>query len=159
MTRLLQHGVVLAFCAITTAAFLYTMTRITLPFIPSPLIYWGYSMMAPYQGDVPWNNDLYVEGQLPDGTWEEVSLDPYLPHGFGERNVRKFFRVYGHAGSKSKRPLYTAYFLQILDRERARGKSYSSLRVYWDTWDRSNGGFDFLHTPLFTKREFITQVQ
>ena len=157
--RTLQHTVIVFFLLVTFAAFVYTMTRITLPGIPKVFTYWSYSMMAPYQGDVSWNADLYIEGELPDGTWEQVTLDRYMPHGFGERNVRKFFRMYGFNGDRSKRPMYAAYLLQVLDRERERGKPYKSLRAYFDQWDRSPAGFEFLHLPLFTSRQFITQVQ
>lgn len=116
-------------------------------------------MMAPYQGDTSWNADFVYEGQLPDGSWEAIDLDRYMPYEFGERNVRKFLRVYSRYGNLEHRRKFTEFALQVLDRERVRGMSYSAVRVFFDQWDRSPAGYDYLRTPLFTRRELVTEAR
>ena len=158
MFRSLQHTIIAVYLLVTLSAFTYTMTRHVLPGIPVSLTLWSYGMMAPYQTDASWNGDVYVEGQFADGSWEEVSLDRYLPHGFGEKNVRKLLSAYGDVGDEARTPFFKKYLSQVLEREQKRGKLYVSLRMYEDTWDRSNGGYAFLRQPLFMTRTFITQI-
>ena len=150
----LQQIIVIVYLAVTAAAFVFTMTRISL--LPLWVTRWSYGMMAPYQGYVSWNDDFLYEGLRPDGEWERIDIDRYLPHGFGERNVRKSLRVYAEADRRRK---FTEFALSLLAHERARGRDYRAVRVFFDHWDRSPAGFEFLHTPLFTEREPLTNVQ
>jgi hypothetical protein len=156
--RLLQHAVILLYLTVTFGAFFFTMTKHEFPFLPYPVIHWSYGMMAPYQGDTDWNADLRAEG-LKDGSWERIDLNPYFPFGHGEKNVRMFLRIYLGRGLNGQRDKYTELALQILDRERERGKEYASVRLYFDTWWRSPDGFEALRLPGFTESEFLTQVQ
>lgn len=158
LRRFLQHAVVLGYLGITLSAFVFTMTKVPFP-LPLSVIRWSYGMMAPYQGDVSWNADFLYEGQLPDGTWENIGIDAYMPYGFGERNVRKFLRVYELLGKQERRKKFNEFALQLLDHERERGKPYTAMRVLFDQWDRSPAGYEYLHMPLFTKRELVTQIQ
>ncbi|NOS67414.1 MAG: hypothetical protein HOO67_03570 [Candidatus Peribacteraceae bacterium] len=154
LRRILQNTVVFVYLTVTAAAMVYTMSRISL--LPRLMIRWSYGMMAPYQGDTAWNGDFLYEGQLPDGTWERIDIDAYMPFGFGERNARKFLRVYDDETRRTKYPQFASL---LLERERAKGRDYQAVRVYFDMWDRSPAGFEFLHTPLFTKRKLLTEVQ
>lgn len=156
--RVLCHLAILGYLLFTFAGFTLTMTKLLIP-LPYFFVQWSYGMMAPYQGDTPWNGDLVVEGQLPDGTTQIVSLDPYMPYLFGEANARRFLRIYRPLGWEVQRWKFTEFGLMLLDRERAAGRPYTVLHLYFDRWPRSNGGFEFLHQPLFTEREFITDVR
>lgn len=148
MKKLLQHGVVLGYLTITAGAFVFTMTKLEPP-LPDQLVRWSYGMMAPYQGDTSWNADFVYEGRLPDGSWETIDVDPYMPYGFGERNVRKFLRVYARFGLPMQRRKFTEFGQQLLDRERARGRQYSAVRIFFESWPRSPAGYGHLRTPLF----------
>lgn len=157
--RRLLHTIVFLYLTITLLAFFFTMTRWPAFLGKIDAVYWSYGMMAPYQGDTSWNADLVAEGQLPDGSWEEISFDPYMPYGFPEQNVRKFLRVYKRMRTGMQKQKFTELALQLLDKERERGKQYAAVRFFFDRWDRSPAGYEFLHTPLFTEREFVTEVQ
>ena len=157
--KLLQRAVVIAYLMITAGAFVFTMTKLEPP-LPEDVLRWSYGMMAPYQGDTSWNADFVYEGQLPDGSWEAIDVDPYMPYGFGERNVRKFLRVYEREGLPMQRRKFTEFGQLLLDRERARGKQYSELRVFFESWPRSPISYDALRTPLFrTAHDLVTIAQ
>jgi hypothetical protein len=122
-------------------------------------MYWSYGMMAPYQGDTDWNGDVLAEGQLPDGTWHVVSLDPYLPYGSGEKNVRKFLRTYQKLGPLGHREKFTQWALLLLGHERAQGRNYQAIRFTFEKWPRSTGGFEFLRRSPFVEKQYITEVR
>jgi hypothetical protein len=155
-SRTVQQLVLFFYLTVTTAGFIFTMTRLEIPLIPKLLVWWSYGMMAPYQGDRPWNGDFLYEGQLADGSWVPIDITPYMPYEFGERNVRKHLKIYKGELRVSK---FTEFALMLLDRERARGTPYRSVRITYEQWPRSNGGYDFLRVPTFMTRSFITQVQ
>lgn len=156
--RVILHAVVLSYLFVTAGAFVFTMTKWHPP-IPASILRWSYGMMAPYQGDTGWNADFVYEGRLADGTWETIDLDAYLPYGFGERNVRKFLRVYKRDGDAEHRRKFAEYALLLWDHERARGKEYTAVRMFFETWPRSPAGYSFLRLPAFTTRELIRTVQ
>lgn len=153
--RTLQHAVLWGYVVITAGAFVLTMTKHEPP-LPYALVHWSYGMMAPYQGDTSWNADFVYEGRLPDGSWEKIDLDSYLPYGFGERNVRKFLRVYKRLGPDGHRRMFRQYAIGLLEKERTKGKQYDAVRVFFDQWPRSPAGYSFLYLPAFTTRELIT---
>jgi hypothetical protein len=155
--RVLLHAALYGYLLITAGAFVLTMSKMEPP-LPYALVHWSYGMMAPYQGDTDWSADFVYEGKLPNGTWEKIDVDSYLPYGFGERNVRKFMRVYSRLGPDGHRRMFRQYALLLLERERARGKQYSSIRVFFDTWPRSPAGYSFLYLPAFTTRELVTTL-
>ncbi|TSD00329.1 MAG: hypothetical protein Greene101449_199 [Candidatus Peregrinibacteria bacterium Greene1014_49] len=158
LRRFLTHGLILGYLAITASALLFTFTKVVFPF-PSIFIRWSYGMIAPYQRDVPWNFDVSYEGQLPDGEWQPINIHPYMPYQFAEQKVREFLLPYLHQGELTRRQKFTELALQILDHERARGIPYTAVRVFYEQWDRSPGGHEFLHLPAFTHRALLTQVQ
>ena len=151
--RLVQHSIVFGYLAITFGAFVYTMSRIEI--LPKWVTRWSYGMMAPYQGDTPWNADFVYEGRLPGGAWKRIDIDAYMPYGFGERNARKFFRVYDDAARRGK---FAGFALLLLDRERAHGRPYEAVRITYEQWDRSPAGYEFLRLPAFTMRQLLTEV-
>lgn len=156
--RILLHAIILGYLVVTAGAFAFSMTKRTV--LPYRVIHWSYGMMAPYQGDTTWNADLRAVAELPDGTRERVDIDQYLPFGFGERNVRKFLRFYAKRGVAGQRAKFTEFAEQLLRRERARGKQYTSLDLTFERWPRSPIGFEALRLPHFLlQNEFVTHVQ
>lgn len=155
--RFFQHLVVLAYLSITAGALFFTLFKIEFPF-PEWVTHWSYGMMAPYQGDTSWSADFIYEGQRADGTWEVINLDPYMPYGFGERNVRKFLRVYQILGEEVQEAKFREFATLLRERERAKGRDYQSIRGFFDQWERSPAGYEYLHTPLFTTRTFVIQI-
>ena len=154
----LQQAVLLIYLAVTAGALIFTFTKVAFPF-PEAVTHWSYGMIAPYQGDTSWNADFIYEGQLPNGSWEVINIDPYMPYIFGEKNARKFLRVYQRYGNLEHRRKFGEFALLVLDHEREQGKSYQAIRVWFDQWDRSPAGYEYLHTPEFTKRELVTTVR
>ncbi len=155
--RFIQQTIVIVYLAVTAGALTYTMARIRI--LPRWATRWSYGMMAPYQGDNSWSADVVYEGERPDGTRRSIDLDPYMPYIFGEQNQRKFLVAFRTPDGELQRRKVTEFALLLLDRERARGNEYRTIRVYFEQWDRSPAGYEFLHTPVFTAREFLTQVQ
>ena len=157
LKRISQHIVVIVFLILTLTALILTMTKLLV--LPLSIVRWSYGMMAPYQGDTYFSADFVYEGRLPDGSWEVITIDPYMPYEFGETNVRKFLRIYQDRGTEGQRKKFTDFALILLERERARGTPYTAVRIWFEQWDRSSGGYEFLRTPLFTKRELVTIAQ
>jgi hypothetical protein len=157
---LLRHAFLLLYLFVTVSAFLYTftITALRVPGIPYLVLRWAYGMMAPYQGDNEWNRALLVEARLPDGTWTPVDISRYMPYGFGERNAREFFRVFEPKGDAYKKQKIGEFASQILAKERARGMPYAALRVSFEDWPRSPGGFEHLRHDPFIDRTFLIQV-
>ena len=157
MRRFLQRAVLLAYLSVTASALIFTIFKIEFPF-PAWVTHWSYGMMAPYQGDTSWNADFVYQGQTKDGKWHPIDLDFYMPYGFGERNTRKFLRVYQTLSEAVQESKFRQFAQLILDHEREHGRPYVSIRGYFDQWNRSPAGYEFLHTPLFTTRTFVIQV-
>lgn len=160
LRRILQIVALLVFLTVTIAGFVFTMTRVYVPLIPRRLIHFSYGMMAPYQGDVPWNADLGAEGQRADGSWVDVDLDPYYPFEFGEKNVRMHMRSFKAFGDEVRREKFSELAEQLLAHERERGRPYQALRLSWYLWPRSPAGFTFLrHEPFFLERGVLAEVR
>ncbi len=155
--RFLQHLVLIAYLSVTFSALVFTIFKIEFVF-PAWVTHWSYGMMAPYQGDTSWNADFIYEGKLADGTWHVINLDPYMPYGFGERNVRKFLRVYQTLSDAVQEAKFREFATLILHHEQEHGRPYVAIRGFYDQWDRSPAGYEFLHTPLFTTRTLVIQV-
>lgn len=150
--------VILAYLCVTAFAFLYTMIRVRPPAMLWPMVRFSYGMMAPYQGDTETNEDLVLEGQLPDGRWEIIALESYFPFGFGEANVRTYLRSFKARGRDILRAKYAELGWQILMRERDHGRMYTTVRLLWQEWPRSPAGFGFLRRAPFVETFVITQV-
>lgn len=153
----LLQAVVIGYLAWTACAFVLTMTKIQL--LPMGILRWSYGMMAPYQGDTPWNADFAYEGRLPSGTWETIDIDHYFPQQQGERNVRKFIRTYQAEGPAAHTEKFTEFAQILLGHERDRGKQYDAVRIWYEEWPRSPAGYQALHLSTFTTRQFVTQVE
>ncbi len=136
-----------------------TMTKTWPPFLPRALVHWSYGMMAPYQGDTSWNADFRYEGLLNNGKWETIDLARYMPYGFGERNVRKFLRIYQTLDTDGQRSKFNLFAQQVLALERKRGIPYQAVRVTYEQWPRSPAGYEYLHLPAFTTYLPITEVR
>jgi hypothetical protein len=152
-----QKSAVVLYVLVTACAFVLTMTKI--PLLPIPIVRWSYGMMAPYQGDADWNADFLYEGRLPDGSWATIDADRYYPQQFGERNVRKFLRMYQALGPREHVRKFTELALLLLNHEHKRGQPFTAVRISYEEWPRSPAGYWFLHQPAFVTRTLITQVQ
>jgi hypothetical protein len=158
LTRIFRHAILAGYLAVTGAALVFTLTGLRAD-LGWPLVHWSYGMMAPYQSDSEWNEDYRAEGLSADGRWEEVSLDRYLPVGFGEQVTRRHLASFLAEGIARQREKYTEQARILLMHERAGGKNYQALRVWFDLWPKSPAGYDFHRREPFLKRELVTQVQ
>jgi hypothetical protein len=157
---ILRHVLLGAYLYVTLAAFLFafTINTVRLPGIPYRVLLWAYGMMAPYQGDDEWNGALRVEARGPDSAWQTIDIARYMPYGFGERNAREFFRVFEVGGEDAQKEKVTEFARQLLEREQARGMPYRAIRISFEKWPRSPGGFEQLRLEPFIQRTFLTQV-
>lgn len=150
----------MTYLLITGAAFMYTMSRLHIPFLPWPLVYASFMLIAPYQGDVSWNGDWVAEGQLPDGAWIPVPLNTYFPTSRGEASVRIALRSFERKESSDL--LYAKYrelALLLLEREQIKGNVFEHMRLTYRTWPRSPEGYDVLYKePFLLRSEIVTLV-
>ncbi|MBI3336631.1 hypothetical protein HYZ98_03650 [Candidatus Peregrinibacteria bacterium] len=157
---LFASAILITYLLITGAAFLYTIGRFRIPLLPWPLIHVSYTLMAPYQGDVPWNGVFIAEGELPDGRWTPIPLESYFPFIRGEASVRMAL----HSFQKEDSPafLYAKYrelALKLLEQERTKGNIFDHIRIIYRTWPRSPEGYRTLYKePFFLRNELVTLV-
>ena len=142
--RAVQRVILLCYLAITGAAFVYTMTRVTL--LPWPLIRFSYATMAPYQTYSRENEAVWAEAQGGDGQWRKVDLSPYYPEGFGEANLRTYFLPDHWSETEKNEPVlrrdYAALAAQLLRVLQAKGEQVTAVRLWLDEWPLSPGGFE-----------------
>ncbi len=140
---------------VTCSAFLVTVFRIpALP--PYAIVEYSYGMMAPYQSPGTENQQLLIEGQKSDGTWEAIDLAPYYPVLFGERNVREFYAMYYHEEYPSEPfDVRSHYAQKLFELEKAKGHAYTALRFYWEQWPYKVGPFDAGNIPGLTKKTLL----
>ena len=151
---ILLNSILLAYLAITLAGFLFTMFRVRLP-LPWILIRWSYNMMAPYQGDTDFNEELVAEGLAANDVWARIDLSPYLPFGDGERNVRMYLRSFRKSEDELALGAYQELAKQLFAREKDQGKAWMAVRLTWEEWPRSPEGFDALRKEPHLVRTFI----
>lgn len=165
LRRLLQEGIVAGFLLITLSGFMRTMTGRGLPLVPGILTSLSYGAMAPYQGHTSINAGLAAEGQTPDGHWTVIDLRSYYPFAKGRQDVRMFeigFRKRAERVAPAEfeaflRKKFAVLASRLLLQERERGKPYTAVRIFWETWPLSSMGHDALHDSTALVRTFITQ--
>lgn len=156
----MQHSIIALYLFVTGAAFLYTMTRIWTPIIPRQILLFSYGMMAPYQRDSEWNYDVVAEGQLADGSWEQIDLKAYYPYEPGEGVIRRQLTTYQKLLSKELRQRrFTDLAIMLLDRERAKGKPYVGVRLWSHKWGRSPAGYEYLRRPPMLMTDLLADVR
>ena len=151
-TRLFQHALILLFLLLTVAGFAYTMFRAQIPGLPWGIVRHHYNMMAPFQNYATTNRELMAFGRLPDGEWEQIDLSRYYPYSRGERRIRVALNTVPYGSEpfwNTARALY--------ERETKQGKSYTAVRMVWETWDKSPFGYEFNRRFSSDDRSFIAQ--
>lgn len=159
LRRLGPHLVVAMFLLVSAGGLVGTMFhRFTkIPWL-RPAVAFSYGMMAPYQGDVAWNNDFIAQGRVGEGEWQPIDLQRYYPQIFGEANAMQFMRSFGD--DVYRWPAYMEFARQLKVREAQRGNAYDEVRLIWRQWPRSPGGFYFLaQEPFFTTEREVARVQ
>jgi len=154
----LQQLVVVVFIAMTLSGMTYTLFRVKMPGVPRSLRQFSYGMMAPYQTYRTHNEQLTAEGKMPDGTWEIINMDEYLPFVTGERGMRSYlltFRVQGDTVLDQK---YTEFAMQIDRLESVRGRDWEAIRLSIQVWPMSPAGFEYLRHDPFIESEFLVQI-
>ena len=151
LRHILPHLVIALYIAISAMGLWGTMFhRITAYPWLRPVVFFSYGMMAPYQGDVPWNSDFIAEGRRGEA-WERIDLTPYYPQIFGEANAVKFMRSFAAGGRRLQ--AYIDVATQLKEREEQQGRAYEEVRLVWRSWPRSPAGFYALALPHFYLEE------
>lgn len=116
----------------------------------------SYAMMAPYQGYERLNAGLSAEGQITEGEWQPINLDPYFPVIRGESHMRQFFMIYEGSGTTLEQQMATRTAEKLLQLERDRGHSYTAIRLWWNQWEPSPAGYDHQPDKQLYRRPLIT---
>lgn len=154
----LQQLVVIMFIAMTVSGMSYTLFRYKLPGVPRSLRQFSYGMMAPYQTYRTHNEELTALGLTPDGTWEIINMDEYLPFVQGERAMRSYLLTFRAQGDEILYKKYTE-FAQIIQRlESERGRKWEDIKLTIQVWPMSPAGFEYLRHDPFIESEFLVQL-
>jgi len=116
-----------------------------------PFVTHFYAMMAPFQSYTTTNAELVAEG-LRSGRWERIDLTQYLPHSRGEIAIRTRMSSFN-----DKSPVYLEMAKKLQSMESANGRTYSSVRLVWEKWPKSQYGFYDGHTDTDTTRSSVVQ--
>ncbi len=147
--RTLQHLVIVVYIAATASAFSYTLFRYKMPGVPDKLRRWSYGMMAPYQTYRTSNEMLTAEGLRSDGTWEDISLDEYLPFLRGERGMRSYLLTFWAQGEEVLAQKYKELADVTKRLESDRGRQWEDVRLTLEKWPMSPAGYEYLrHEPF-----------
>ncbi|OGJ60701.1 hypothetical protein A3C37_00710 [Candidatus Peribacteria bacterium RIFCSPHIGHO2_02_FULL_53_20] len=135
---------------VTANALVYTVFRKSL--LPTPVLRYFYGMMAPYQGYSTYNFELVAGGKTEEGAWEMIDLLPYFPGSTGERTFREFLLSRRAQGEEETRKGYEQLAGQLRRTEAEHGRSYTEIRLSFDTWPMARDGYEALRLPAFTRR-------
>ncbi len=156
-TRAFQWIILIGFVAITGAAFVFTMTRITL--LPWHVIALSYGMMAPYQSTTPYNFAMVAETVMEDGTRQAVDLKRYYPMSDPEMYIRQYV-PFTHWRNDPSAPTvlaaqYDSIAKQMLRREQERVPGVVRVELFWEEWPLSPWGFETERVPFKVTRTLI----
>ncbi|MBT5237477.1 hypothetical protein HOL63_03870 [Candidatus Peregrinibacteria bacterium] len=149
--RIFRQALLLGYIFLTICALSYTLGRKQVPGVKWPFVTHFYAMMAPFQNYTTSNAELVAEGYR-NRTWERIDLTNYLPHSRGEIAIRTRMSSFN-----DKKSIYTAMAEKLQTMEAANGRVYSSIRIVWEKWPKSQYGFYEGHTPDDTTRSNVTQ--
>lgn len=144
-----RHTIIGAYLLVTVLAFVYTMTGWR-PGLIWPAVHFSYGMMAPYQGFETYAQELLVEGQDEAGEWQSIDMSLYWPFLRGERVVRGWLMSWQRAYfQQDPLPHYRLMAEKLQRLEAEQGRTYQNLRMSWQTWPASPGGYYFLRREPF----------
>lgn len=140
-TKIVGNLFLIIYIWVTFWAFILTVLDIR--FIhPRNLVVYAYGMMAPYQSYNVEHGELRAEGLTAAGEWERVDLDPYYPVLFGEQNAREFFSVFGRSKKDMDNPVRREAYADVLrQREMEQGRTYTHIKLWWETWPGMTGDY------------------
>ncbi len=150
IVRIFRQALLLAYIFLTFCALCYTLFRAQIPGVQWPFVTHFYAMMAPFQNYTTHNVELVAEGY--NGTWERIDLTQYMPHSRGEIAIRSRMSSFN-----DKTAIYTTMAQKLLEKEMERGRTYSTVRILWEKWPKSQYGFYDGHTEEDTQRTMVTQ--
>jgi len=151
LLRILRQLLLLSYIFVTFCALYYTLARKQIPHVDWPIITHFYAMMAPFQNYTTENAELVAEGMVSDGTWHRIDLTQYFPHSRGEIAIRT--RLSGFTDTQSR---YRTMAKRLQELETVKGRQYSSVRLIWEKWPKSQYGFYAGHTQGKVIRNSIT---
>ncbi len=158
LTRVFQYGALAIYVIVTVAALVFTMTRVQL--LPMSVMRFSYAMMAPYQTYANRNADLHAEGRAGSGAWQTIDLAPYYPYGHGEANLRRYlllprWKALVDGDYSVVNAQYRLIAQQLLAHERQKGMPYDHVRLLWEEWPVSYGGFEDMRVAPFMSGSIV----
>ena len=136
LIRLLRQAFILVYIFLTICALVYTLSKKQVPHVKWPFVTHFYAMMAPFQNYTTDNAEMMIYGQDASGQWTKIDPTTYFPFGRGEYAIR--IRMSSFGDKKSK---YTEIARRILETENINGAQYTSVRMQWEKWPKSQ--YDF----------------
>ncbi|MBT4119969.1 MAG: hypothetical protein HOG89_00475 [Candidatus Peribacter sp.] len=136
LIRLLRQAFILVYIFLTICALVYTLSKKQVPHVKWPFVTHFYAMMAPFQNYTTDNAEMMIYGQDASGHWTKIDYQTYFPFGRGEYAIR--IRMTSFGDKKSK---YTEIARRILEAENANGAQFTSVRMQWEKWPKSQ--YDF----------------
>jgi len=136
LIRIFRQAFILAYIFLTICALSYTLGRKQIPKVDWAYVTHFYAMMAPFQNYTKNNAELMIYGQDASRKWTKIDYKPYFPFSRGEYAIRIRLTSF-----RDKKPYYTEIARRILIAENANGKAYTSVRLQWEKWPKSQ--YDF----------------
>lgn len=136
VVRILRQAFILTYIFLTMCALVFTLSKKQVPHIKWPLVTHFYAMMAPFQNYTTDNAEMMIYGQDRNGLWNKIEYREYFPFGRGEYAIRMRMTSFG-----DKKAKYMEIARRILEAENAKGSGYTSVRMQWERWPKSQ--YDF----------------
>jgi hypothetical protein len=102
--------------------------------------------MAPFQNYTTDNAELMIYGQDAQKQWTKIDHKTYFPFSRGEYAIRIRMTSF-----RDKRAKYHEIARRILLAENANGKHYTSVRLQWEKWPKSQYDFYGNYSDKVTK--------
>lgn len=134
--RIARQLFIVAYLFLTFCALLYTLARKQISWVQWPYVTHFYAMMAPFQNYTVDNVELMVYGKFANGQWEKIDITEYIPAGRGERAIRLRMSSF-----HDKRAKFKEMATHILRDKKKQGTNYTTVRIQWEKWPKSQYGF------------------
>lgn len=157
LARATEHGIVILFLTVVTAALLYTILRVPF-FLRVPGASFFYGTMAPYQEYEHEHASLRAEGADANGAWHSIDLHAYMPVTGGEFAARARLATFRSRGKEALHAAAQDLLRQVLTHERDAGRLWRRVRLSWDVWPVSTEGYFSLRAAPFLSSTVLADV-
>lgn len=152
IVRILRQAFILVYIFLTICALVYTMSKKQIPHIQWAYVTHFYAMMAPFQNYTTHNAEMMIYGQDRSSQWTKIDHKEYFPFGRGEYAIRIRMSSFG-----DKKAKYYEIAKRILEAENVHGAGYTSVRMQWEKWPKSQYDFYGNYTAEQVTKNVVTE--